>query len=200
MTVDANDLTPEKLAEYQKAQGAVTSALGKLLAITENYPDLKKLVENMYETMYESDGVGLAAPQIGLPIRLIVIDADVLKDTFPELEGVKMTLVNPELDILTDSPTVSRSEGCLSLPGLSENVVRHEKVRLNWLDTDFVEHEQVFEGFLARIIQHEYDHLDGILYVDRISPIRKQLIKTKLNNIARGRVRCDYKIKETRKH
>ena len=157
--------------------------------VDENYPDLKKLVENMYETMYESDGVGLAAPQIGLPIRLIVIDADVLKDTFPELEGVKMTLVNPELDILTDSPTVSRSEGCLSLPGLSENVVRHEKVRLNWLDTDFVEHEQVFEGFL-----------DGILYVDRISPIRKQLIKTKLNNIARGRVRCDYKIKETRKH
>ena len=153
--------------------------------VDENYPDLKKLVENMYETMYESDGVGLAAPQIGLPIRLIVIDADVLKDTFPELEGVKMTLVNPELDILTDSPTVSRSEGCLSLPGLSENVVRHE---------------QVFEGFLARIIQHEYDHLDGILYVDRISPIRKQLIKTKLNNIARGRVRCDYKIKETRKH
>ena len=153
--------------------------------VDEKYPDLKKLVENMYETMYESDGVGLAAPQIGLPIRLIVIDADVLKDTFPELEGVKMTLVNPELDILTDSPTVSRSEGCLSLPGLSENVVRHEKV---------------FEGFLARIIQHEYDHLDGILYVDRISPIRKQLIKTKLNNIARGRVRCDYKIKETRKH
>lgn len=84
-------------------------------------------------------------------------------------------------------------------PGLSENVVRHEKVRLNWLDEDFVEHEQVFEGFLARIIQHEYDHLDGIL-VDRISPIRKQAIKTKLNNIARGRVRCDYKIKETRKH
>lgn len=133
----------------------------------------------MYETMYESDGVGLAAPQIGLPIRLIVIDADVLKDTFPELEGVKMTLVNPELDILTDSPTVSRSEGCLSLPGLSENVVRHEKVRLNWLDEDFVEHEQVFEGFLARIIQHEYDHLDGILYVDRISPIRKQPDKDK---------------------
>lgn len=171
--------------------------------VDENYPDLKKLVENMYETMYESDGVGLAAPQIGLPIRLIVIDADVLKDTFPELEGVKMTLVNPELDILTDSPTVSRSEGCLSLPGLSENVVRHEKVRLNWLDTDFVEHEQVFEGFLARIIQHEYDHLDGILYVDRISPIRKQLIKTKLNNIARGRVCCDYKSKKqenTKKH
>ena len=84
--------------------------------VDEKYPDLKKLVENMYETMYESDGVGLAAPQIGLPIRLIVIDADVLKDTFPELEGVKMTLVNPELDILTDAPAISRSEGCLSLP------------------------------------------------------------------------------------
>ncbi len=168
--------------------------------VAENYPDLKKLVADMYETMYESEGVGLAAPQVGLSIRLIVIDADVLKDTFPELEGVKLTLVNPELDILTDGPKVARSEGCLSLPGLSESVTRYEKVSLNWLDENFEEHEQVFEGYLARIIQHEYDHLDGTLYVDRISPIRKQLIKSKLNNIARGRIRCDYKIKETRRH
>lgn len=168
--------------------------------VAENYPDLKKLVADMYETMYESEGVGLAAPQVGLPIRLIVIDADVLKDTFPELEGVKLTLVNPELDILTDGPKVTRSEGCLSLPGLSESVTRYEKVLLNWLDENFEEHEQVFEGYLARIIQHEYDHLDGTLYVDRISPIRKQLIKSKLNSIARGKIRCDYKIKETRRH
>ena len=102
--------------------------------VDEKYPDLKKLVENMYETMYESDGVGLAAPQIGLPIRLIVIDADVLKDTFPELEGVKMTLVNPELDILTDSPTVSRSEGCLSLPNMSAPVVRAAQVTCQYTD------------------------------------------------------------------
>ena len=168
--------------------------------VAENYPDLKELVADMYETMYESEGVGLAAPQVGLPIRLIVIDADVLKDTFPELEGVKLTLVNPELDILTDGPKVTRSEGCLSLPGLSESVTRYEKVLLNWLDENFEEHEQVFEGYLARIIQHEYDHLDGTLYVDRISPIRKQLIKSKLNSIARGKIRCDYKIKETRRH
>lgn len=169
--------------------------------VTPDYPNLKQLVENMYETMYESDGVGLAAPQIGLSIRLIVIDADVLKDTYPELAGVKLTLVNPELDILEDGgPRVSRSEGCLSLPGLSESVSRFEKVRLNWLDTDFVEHEEVFEGFLARIIQHEYDHLDGILYIDRILPIRKQLIRGKLNNIVRGKIDCDYKVKEFRKH
>lgn len=168
--------------------------------VASDYPELKKLVADMYETMYDSEGVGLAAPQIGLPIRLIVIDADVLKDTYPELEGVKLTLVNPELDILTDGKKVTRSEGCLSLPGLSESVSRYEKVRLNWLDENFEEHEQVFEGFLARIIQHEYDHLDGMLYIDRISPIRKQLIRSKLNDIMRGKVRCDYKVKEMRKH
>lgn len=168
--------------------------------VTPDYPELKKLVADMYETMYESDGVGLAAPQVGLSIRLIVIDADVLKDTYPELEGVKLTLVNPELDILEDGQKLTRSEGCLSLPGLSEPVTRYEKVRLNWLDEDFKEHEQVFEGFLARIIQHEYDHLEGKLYIDHISPIRKQLIRGKLNNIVKGNVRCDYKVKEQRKH
>ena len=168
--------------------------------ITPDYPDLKKLIADMYETMYASDGVGLAAPQIGLPIRLIVIDADVLKDTFPELEGIKLTLINPELDVLEDGPKVSRAEGCLSVPGLSENVVRHEKVLLNWLDENFEEHEQVFEGFLSRIIQHEYDHLEGTLYVDRVSPIRKQLIRGKLNNIAAGKVRCDYKVEQVKKH
>lgn len=168
--------------------------------ITPDYPDLKKLIADMYETMYASDGVGLAAPQIGLPIRLIVIDADVLKDTFPELEGIKLTLINPELDVLEDGPKVSRAEGCLSVPGLSENVVRYEKVLLNWLDENFEEHEQVFEGFLSRIIQHEYDHLEGTLYVDRVSPIRKQLIRGKLNNIAAGKVRCDYKVKQVKKH
>lgn len=164
--------------------------------LTPDYPKLKELVADMYETMYESDGVGLAAPQVGLPIRLIVIDADVLKDSFPELEGVKLTLVNPELDILEDGEKVTREEGCLSVPGLHEPVTRYEKVRLNWLDENFEEHEQVFEGFLARIIQHEYDHLDGTLYVDRISPIRKQLIRGKLHNIAEGKVHCDYKVKQ----
>lgn len=164
--------------------------------VAPDFPELKKLVADMYETMYASEGIGLAAPQIGQSIRLIVIDADALKDTFPELEGVKMTLINPELEIIEDGKKISRDEGCLSLPGLHEQVPRYEKLRLNWLDEDFNEHEQVFEGFLARIIQHENDHLDGIVYTDRISPIRKQLIRKKLHSIADGKVACDYKVKQ----
>ncbi len=168
--------------------------------ITKDYPDLENLVENMYETMYASDGIGLAAPQVGLSIRLVVIDADALKESFPELEGVKLTLINPELDIFEEGKKVTREEGCLSVPGIHEPVARYEKLRLNWLDMDFVEHEEVFEGFLARIIQHECDHLDGTLYVDKTTPIRKQLIRTKLKNIAEGKIMCDYKTKQQRKH
>jgi len=164
--------------------------------VEPDYPELNRLIADMYETMQQSDGVGLAAPQIGLSKRLIVIDADVLKESFPELAGVRLTLINPELDIIEDGKKVTREEGCLSVPGLSEPVARFEKVKLNWLDENFNEHEQVFEGYLARIIQHEYDHLDGILYVDKISPIRKQLIRNKLRNIADGKVACDYKIKQ----
>ncbi len=167
--------------------------------VAPGYPNLKELIANMFETMYESDGVGLAAPQIGLAIRLIVIDADVMKDVFPELEGVKMTLINPEVDIIEEGKKVTREEGCLSLPGLHEPVARYEKIRLNWLDENFVEHEQTFEGYLARIIQHENDHLDGIVYTDRISPIRKQLIRNKLHNIAEGKVSCDYKVKQLKR-
>ncbi len=166
--------------------------------VTPDYPELNKLIDDMFQTMYESDGIGLAAPQVGLGIRMVVIDADVLKDTYPELEGLKLTLINPEIDVLEDGEKCTREEGCLSVPGLHEPVTRIEKVRVNWLDKDFKEHEQVFEGFLARIIQHECDHLDGILYVDRVAPIRKQLIRNKLNNIARGKVYCDYKFKQNK--
>ncbi len=163
--------------------------------IEQDYPDLSKLIDDMFETMYHSEGVGLAAPQIGLPISLIVIDGNVLADNFPECKGLKLTLINPVLDIIEDEAPVTREEGCLSLPGLSEPVKRYEHVRLNWLDEDFVEHEKEFTGFAARIIQHEYDHLLGKVYTDKISPIRKQMIKTKLNNITKGKVKCDYKTK-----
>lgn len=166
--------------------------------IEPDYPDLKKLIGDMYETMYHSDGVGLAAPQIGLPIALIVIDGDPLAENFPECKGLKLTLINPELDIIEDVEPVGRDEGCLSLPGLSESVKRREHVRLNWLDEDFREHEQEFTGFAARIIQHEFDHLLGTVYTDRISPIRKQMIRSKLNNIAKGKVSCDYRVKAAR--
>ena len=167
--------------------------------ITPDYPDLKKLIADMWETMYNSEGVGLAAPQIGRSIRLIVLDGSVLGEDFPECKDSKMVLINPELDVIEDVDPVSRAEGCLSIPGLSENVKRVEHVRLNWLDEDFVEHEKEFTGFLSRIIQHEYDHLEGEVYTDHIAPIRKQLVRSKLNNIAKGKVRCDYRTKSAAK-
>lgn len=163
--------------------------------IDKDYPELKKLVEDMFETMYNSEGVGLAAPQIGKAIKLIVIDGDVLGDKFPECKGLKLTLINPQLEIIEDEDAVVREEGCLSLPGLSENVKRFEHVNLKWFDEDFNLHEQEFKGFASRIIQHEFDHLLGEVYTDHISPIRKQLIKSKLNNISKGKVDCEYKTK-----
>lgn len=163
--------------------------------ITPDYPELEKLLADMYETMYESDGVGLAAPQIGRNDRIIVIDASPLAESYPELAGCKMTLINPQLEVLADGNAETRAEGCLSLPGLSENVTRTEKVRLRWLDEAFQPHDEVFEGFLARIIQHEYDHLEGRVYIDHISGIRKQLIRRKLANIVEGRTRCDYPVR-----
>lgn len=162
--------------------------------IDAEYPDLRKLIDDMYACMYESEGVGLAAPQIGKNIKLIVIDASPVGESFPECIDRKMTLINPELEIL-DGEKVVRAEGCLSLPGLSENVGRVEHIRLCWLDENFEKHEEEISGFLARIVQHEYDHLIGKLYIDHISPIRKQLIKSKLNNIVSGRTRCDYPVK-----
>lgn len=167
--------------------------------IDSDYPGLQQLIADMWETMYASEGVGLAAPQIGKAIRLIVLDGSVLADDFPECKDSKMVLINPELDVIEDQDPVGRNEGCLSLPGLSENVKRVEHVRLNWLDENFEEHEKEFTGFLSRIIQHEYDHLEKTVYTDHISPIRKQLIKSKLNNIAKGKVNCDYRVKTAAK-
>ncbi len=159
--------------------------------VMPDYPDLKQLVADMYETMYASEGVGLAAPQIGRNIRLVVIDADPVKDISPECEGRTLTLINPEIEIL-DGEEVSRPEGCLSVPGLSENVGRVEHIRLSWLDEEFKPHEEEISGFLARIVQHECDHLEGMLYIDHLSGIRKQLIRGKLRNIIEGKTRCDY--------
>lgn len=162
--------------------------------ITPDYPDLKGLVGAMWDTMYESEGVGLAAPQIGRNDRIVVIDADPVKDTYPECAGRKFTLINPRIEVL-DGESVSRPEGCLSLPGLSENVPRVEHIRLSWLDENFEPHEEEISGFLARIVQHECDHLEGKLYIDHISLIRKQLIKGKLNNMIRGRISVEYPVR-----
>ncbi len=162
--------------------------------VKEDYPELKTLVANMFETMYASEGVGLAAPQIGRNDRIVVIDADPLSENFPECAGRKFTLINPEIEIL-DGDSCSRAEGCLSLPGLSENVSRVEHIRLKWVDENFQPHEEEISGFLARIVQHECDHLDGKLYIDHISLIRKQLIRGKLHNIMEGKIRCEYPVK-----
>lgn len=162
--------------------------------IDKDYPDLQKLIKDMFETMYHTEGIGLAAPQIGKSIALIVIDASVLGDDFPECADSKMVLINPQLDVIEDADPVSRAEGCLSLPGLSENVRRYEHVVLNWLDENFEEHEQEFHGFMARVIQHEFDHLLGTVYTDRIAPIRKQIIRNKLHNMERGKVKCAYRV------
>lgn len=162
--------------------------------ITPDYPELKKLVADMFETMYASEGVGLAAPQIGRNDRIVVIDADPVGDSFPECAGRKFTLINPVVEVL-DGEMCSRAEGCLSLPGLSEDVKRVEHIRLSWVDEDFNPHSEEISGFLARIVQHECDHLEGKVYIDHISPIRKQLIRSKLNNIVNGKTRCDYPVK-----
>lgn len=162
--------------------------------IDKDYPELQKLIKDMFETMYHTEGVGLAAPQIGKSIAVIVIDASVLAEDFPECANSKMVIINPTLDVIEDEPAVSRSEGCLSLPGLSENVKRYEHVVLNWFDENFEEHEQEFKGFMSRVIQHEFDHLLGTVYTDHISPVRKQMIRNKLHNIERGKMKCAYRV------
>lgn len=163
--------------------------------IQPDFPNLKQLVDDMFETMYHSEGVGLAAPQIGKPIRVVVIDGNAVSENFPECKDLKLALINPKLEVVEEEEPVTREEGCLSLPGLSENVKRFEHVKLEWLDENLQPHSGEFKGFASRIIQHELDHLEGQVYTDRVAPIRKQLIKSKLNNIAKGKVNCDYKVK-----
>ncbi|MDO4756360.1 MAG: peptide deformylase [Parabacteroides sp.] len=162
--------------------------------VSADYPELKQLVANMYETMYHADGVGLAAPQIGLSLRLLVIDASVLADDFPECKDFKRTMINPVFLERSDEE-VSMEEGCLSLPGVHEKVSRSVKIRVKYMDADFKEHEEVFEGFAARVVQHECEHLEGHVFIDNISGIRRQLNKGRLNNIIKGSVRCSYKAK-----
>lgn len=162
--------------------------------ITPDYPELTTLIDNMFETMYASEGVGLAAPQIGRNDRIVVIDADVVAENHPECAGWKRALINPHIEVL-DGERCSRDEGCLSLPGLNESVPRVEHIRLSWVDADFQPHEEEISGFLARIVQHECDHLEGKVYIDHISPIRKQLIRKKLHNIIDGRIRVDYPVR-----
>ena len=162
--------------------------------IDKDYPELQTLIDNMFETMYKSEGVGLAAPQIGLGIRVVVIDASPMADEEPSLANSKMALINPHIESF-DGENVSMEEGCLSLPGIHESVTRKNTIHITYMDENFVHHDEVISGYLARVIQHEYDHLEGHVFTDRISPIRRQLITNKLQNIAKGKVNCNYKTK-----
>jgi len=163
--------------------------------VTPDYPGLQELIENMKETMYHTQGIGIAAPQVGVNARIVYIDVDVLAEDFPELKDCRMVLINPEVTVDEKAPMVSREEGCLSVPGIHENVQRPEKIHLHWVDEQFQEHDEDIEGYLARVVQHECDHLDQTLFIDRISPIRKQLIRSKLTNMIKGKVSCNYRCK-----
>lgn len=167
--------------------------------IDAGYPDLKELVDNMFETLTASDGVGLAAPQIGLNIRLAVIDLDVLSEEYPEYKDFRRVYINPHIFEYDDSQTESMEEGCLSLPGIHEGVRRATRILVRYEDENFNEHEEWIDGYLARVMQHEFDHLDAKLFIDRISPLRRQLIKSKLKSILQGRYRCSYRTKTAKR-
>lgn len=166
--------------------------------IAPDYPGLKELIQNMFETMDRADGVGLAAPQVGLPIRVVVIDLDVLSEDFPEYKGFRKAYINAHI-LEVSGEEVSMEEGCLSLPGIHESVKRGDKIRVKYLDEELVEHEEVVEGYLARVMQHEFDHLEGKMFIDHLSPLRKQMIKGKLNAMLKGKARCSYKVKTVKK-
>lgn len=163
--------------------------------IDANYPGLSELIQNMWETLASSEGIGLAAPQIGLDIRLVVIDLDLLKEDLPEYEGFKKVFINAHIIERDDKETSSSEEGCLSIPAIHEKVVRPTRIHVKYLDENFVEHDEWVEGYLARVMQHEFDHLEGMMFIDRLSPLRKQLIKSKLRSLLQGRFRCGYKVK-----
>ena len=171
----------------------------ELADIEKDYPNLKELLANMFETMEEANGVGLAAPQIGLNIRVVVIDLDVLSEDFPEYKGFKKGFINPHIIEYDETNTESLEEGCLSLPGIQEKVTRPTRIHVQYLDEDLNEHDEWVEGYLARVMQHEFDHLDAKMFIDRISPLRKQLIKSKLKALLQGRYRCSYRTKAARR-
>ena len=163
--------------------------------IDENYPNLKGLIQDMYETLEHSEGIGLAAPQIGLDIRLVVINLDVISDDLPEYKGYIKTFINPHILEYDDTETELMEEGCLSVPGIHESVRRPTRIHVKYQDEDFNEHDEWVEGYLARVMQHEFDHLEGTMFIDRLSMLRKQMIKGKLNSLLNGNFRCSYKIK-----
>ena len=169
--------------------------------LTPEYPNLQEIIANMYDTMYNAYGVGLAAPQIGLAVRLFVIDTepfsdsdDLSKDEQEQLKGFKRTFINAVM-LTEEGDEWGFNEGCLSIPDVREDVYRNEKITIEYCDENFIKKTEVFDGLIARVIQHEYDHIEGILFTDKISSLKKTLIKKKLQNIMEGKARPDYRMK-----
>ena len=165
--------------------------------VPADYPDLPALAADMFQTMAKANGVGLAAPQVGLPLRMFVVDGTELADDCPECKDFRRCMVNPVVVDESDE-LLSREEGCLSVPGVYETVKRPSWIVMRYLDENLAEHEERIEGFAARMTLHEFDHLDGKIFVDRISPIRRQLVKGKLAQILKGKVSVSYKTKAKR--
>jgi peptide deformylase len=170
--------------------------------ITKDYPDLQKLIADMFETMYEAAGVGLAAPQIGRSIRLFVVDGSPFAEEEDEeedpravgIEDFKQVFINPIIEEEFGEEWCFK-EGCLSIPKVREEVYRKEKVRITYYDENWNFKDEIFDGYAARIIQHEYDHIEGVLFTDHLSAIKKKLISKKLQNISKGEVSVDYRMK-----
>ena len=158
-------------------------------------PKIRDLIEDMFETMYRSEGVGLAAPQIGKDIRVVVVTLDVLKDEYPEYADFNHAYINPHILEYDDSETKTMDEGCLSLPGIHEPVKRPTRILVRWMEPDFTEREEWVDGYLARVLQHEIDHLEGKVFTDRLTPLRKQMIRSKMTALVKGKFRCGYKTK-----
>jgi peptide deformylase len=168
--------------------------------IDENYPNLKELIDNMFETMENAQGVGLAAPQIGLGIRLFIVDTSPFVDEeetdseMLKLKDFRKVFINPII-IEEEGEKWNFNEGCLSIPGIREDVARQPTITIEYMDENFELKEEQYDGLIARVIQHEYDHVDGVLFTDRLNPIRKQFLKKRLDNISKGIVDIDYKMK-----
>ncbi|MBQ9470804.1 MAG: peptide deformylase [Bacteroidales bacterium] len=165
--------------------------------IDPSYPNLQQLVADLYETLAATDGVGLAAPQVGISVRVFVVDAAPFADDEPALASFRRVFINAHIEERMGTKEYF-NEGCLSIPGVHEDVLREPKIRMRFVDEQFQPHVEEFGGIAARIIQHEYDHLDGKLFIDHVSPLRRQLLKSKLSSIQRGRFEASYRYKMAR--
>jgi peptide deformylase len=160
--------------------------------IDKDYPDLQQLIADLFETMYKSEGMGLAAPQIGKSVRIFVIDGTPIAEDEPSLADFRKVFINPYI-IERSGELKLMNEGCLSIPNIREEVNREAHIRMNYYDENWMYHDEIFDGYKARIIQHEYDHLDGVLFTDKVSPLKRRLLRSKLLAITKGKFEVDYR-------